>query len=416
MTYMMAYRRAISGTITVLMFQFLSMATKGIYAAVLLDTHKDALIFAELALDEERRANESRREFLKYLFHEVRTPLNSLSIGIEILDHGKNLDEEERDSLMMMRGASEYMASTLNDVLSMQKIEDGKLELEMRSFGIEEIIHAVFATFKGSASAKGLILQYMIPIDMPEKLLGDRFRLEHVVGNFMSNAIKFSPHGGKITVDVSVLSNTSEANESPQRIENSPMRGLNALWKGRSGARHSPPVVTSDSGSIKEWKTIMVSVSDEGPGITLKNQSKLFDNFVQIRAGDLQNGQGSGLGLSLCKQIVQLHGGRVGVESEEGQGSRFYFAIPFQVVQEINNISISLHQKTETPHSLSAIHSSDTNNESGVAFESSLLEVASFHRDSFEEVTESINALIVDGNNIIYCFKSSLKYSFSQST
>jgi signal transduction histidine kinase len=78
MTYMMAYRRAISGTITVLMFQFLSMATKGIYAAVLLDTHKDALIFAELALDEERRANESRREFLKYLFHEVRTPLNSL--------------------------------------------------------------------------------------------------------------------------------------------------------------------------------------------------------------------------------------------------------------------------------------------------------------------------------------------------
>ena len=77
--------------------------------------------------------------------------------------------------------------------------------------------------------------------------------------------------------------------------------------------------------------TVLVSVTDQGPGISAEDQMKLFKNFVQIRPGRLQKGGGSGLGLTIAKQIVELHGGRVGVTSAEGQGSRFYFAIPFQV-------------------------------------------------------------------------------------
>eukprot|EP00597_Dinobryon_sp_UTEXLB2267_P008067 CAMPEP_0170084854 /NCGR_PEP_ID=MMETSP0019_2-20121128/19914_1 /TAXON_ID=98059 /ORGANISM="Dinobryon sp., Strain UTEXLB2267" /LENGTH=692 /DNA_ID=CAMNT_0010301085 /DNA_START=328 /DNA_END=2406 /DNA_ORIENTATION=- len=349
--YILAYFGFFSPEITVLLFQFFSMATKGLYAAVLLDIHKDALILAEFALSQERRANESRRAFLKYLFHEVRSPLNSLSIGIEILDRCDKLESEERDSLLMMRGASEYMAGTLNDVLSMQKIEEGKLELDLRPFSIEEVVYAVFATFKGSAIAKGLQLHYMIASEIPAKLIGDRFRLEHVVGNFLSNAIKFSPQGGRITVEVSVPSKfLVAAVDEKQRSQNNMNISRNSLlWTGVF-IKNSYAVTECHEESSEEWKNIMLSVSDEGPGIPQEYQGKLFGNFVQIRPGELQNGQGSGLGLSLCKQIVLLHGGKVGVESEEGKGSKFYFIIPFLMAPECSKNANSLNSLKKSDH------------------------------------------------------------------
>eukprot|EP00597_Dinobryon_sp_UTEXLB2267_P008217 CAMPEP_0170080524 /NCGR_PEP_ID=MMETSP0019_2-20121128/16647_1 /TAXON_ID=98059 /ORGANISM="Dinobryon sp., Strain UTEXLB2267" /LENGTH=120 /DNA_ID=CAMNT_0010294551 /DNA_START=1009 /DNA_END=1369 /DNA_ORIENTATION=+ len=104
---------------SVFSFQFLSMATKGLYAAVLMDVHFDTLVVTQQALSLEQTANEARRAYLKYLFHEVRTPLNSLSMGIDILDRNPHMGEEDRESLQMMRVAADFMSKTLNDVLSM---------------------------------------------------------------------------------------------------------------------------------------------------------------------------------------------------------------------------------------------------------------------------------------------------------
>jgi anti-sigma regulatory factor (Ser/Thr protein kinase) len=196
---------------------------------------------------------------------------------------------------MMMRNASDFMSDTLNDVLSMQKIEEGKLELDLSPFCISDAISKVFATYRGAVSVKKLTLRKTVDESMPSRIIGDRYRIEHVIANLLSNAVKFSREETCIDVIVKVA---------------------------KFGA-------VSEDGSCTVTLTIIVK--DEGPGISEENQKRLFSNFVQIRPGQLQEGRGSGLGLALCKQIVQLHGGEIGVNSEEGHGSEFYFTIPFSV-------------------------------------------------------------------------------------
>ena len=291
------YLLAMSGVIgpgdTIAIYLILSVLTKALYAAVTMDVHSSALTEAQSALMEERNANEARRAFLKYIFHEVRTPLNSLTMGLEILKQGDRLNSSDLELLSMMKVASDFMADTLNDVLSLQKIEEGKLELELSPFSISDSVSKVLSTCHAAVVTKRIRIEKDIASDVPDRLIGDRYRVEHVLSNLLSNAIKFSPDGELIQVIVKALSTTSN---------------------GSSTVAH-----------------IAVSVIDHGPGISPENQKRLFGNFVQIRPGQLQRGQGSGLGLSLCKQISTLHGGTIGVESTEGQGSTFTFCIPFAV-------------------------------------------------------------------------------------
>ena len=307
--YLVALFGGINAAQTIAIYQVLSVLTKGLFTAVTMDMHLDSLVQSRRAALEanDRRTNEARRAFLKYIFHEVRSPLNSLSIGIEVLERSRNLDEMDIESLEMMRNASEFMSDTLNDVLSMQKIEEGKLELDLSPFCISDAISKVFSTFRGAVTAKQIELLKIVDPLVPMRIVGDRYRIEHVIANLLSNAIKFSSIHTAIQVSATLI--------------------------------QSQPGSEMMLGSTA---TIRIAVKDEGPGISKENQKKLFGNFVQIRPGQLQEGKGSGLGLSLCKQLVHLHGGNIGVVSEEGQGSEFFFVIPFKVhfdVASISNIS-----------------------------------------------------------------------------
>mmetsp|Transcript_3609 Transcript_3609/g.5120 ORF Transcript_3609/g.5120 Transcript_3609/m.5120 type:complete len:353 (+) Transcript_3609:1-1059(+) len=172
----------------------------------------------------------------------------------------------------------------------MQKIEEGKLELDIQPFNFADAVSGVVLIFGAAAASKGQHLQQEMVGSIPCKVMGDRFRVEHVLGNLLSNAIKFSPQGGRITISITSSNLPSYQDE--------------------------------------EWANITVGVRDEGPGIALEHQH----NFVQLDAGQLQKGQGSGLVLSLCKQIVELHDGTIGMRSQPGQGSEFHFSIPFQVL------------------------------------------------------------------------------------
>ena len=281
---------------TIGVYFLLSVLMKAFFSAVTMDVHSTAQMDAEKALEEEKKANAARRDFLKYIFHEVRTPLNSLTMGIEILRQGSHMLPTDLELLSVMKSASDFMADTLNDVLSLQKIEEGKLELELSPFSISDSVTKVLSTFHGAVLTKQINVVKSIAFDVPNRLIGDRYRVEHVLSNLLSNAIKFSPEKGDIFISV-VLST----------------------------------LIPYDNKSVA---SVTVSVSDKGPGISAENQKKLFGNFVQIRPGQLQQGQGSGLGLSLCKQIVTLHGGTIWVESSEGQGSTFSFCIPFTVFYE----------------------------------------------------------------------------------
>eukprot|EP01035_Chromulina_nebulosa_P069649 gene69649-biopygen48317 len=167
-----------------------------LFVASLADAHAHALLnkLRELEIDrrdnlhdleKERQANESRRAFLKYLFHEVRTPLNSLSMGIELLKTRDVLEVVDKEMITTMAGAADFMTETLNNILSMQKIEEGKMELTFAPFSIENSVKKIFSAQSGSMVAKNLKIDMNIAADVPALLVGDVYRVEHVISNLL---------------------------------------------------------------------------------------------------------------------------------------------------------------------------------------------------------------------------------------
>ena len=293
----------------IVVYHLLSLLTKGIFTSVAMEIHSDTFLQMRRLMMEhnERSANEARRAFLKYIFHEVRNPLNSLSIGIEVLSGSRNLDTSDKESISMMRNASQFMSDTLNDVLSMQKIEEGKLQLEMAPFSICDAIAKVLGTFRAASQEKNVTVYKNISPKVPHKVIGDRYRIEHLIANLLSNAIKFSPENSAVDIDVNI--GHADQEEVSAKVS------------------AKIPVLTHSDSTV----LLVVAVKDRGPGISVEDQQKLFHSYVQVRPGQLQKGRGSGLGLALCKQIVSLHGGTIEVNSVEGKGSVFQFSIPLKV-------------------------------------------------------------------------------------
>ena len=289
--YLIAMTKIIDRDVTLCGLLLSDVASKLMVTVAATEEHTAITNPMALELIRERSANEGRREFLRYIFHEVRVPLNTVTMGIDILRNTEDMNEE-RDAVHMMSEASFFMSETLNSVLTMQKMEQGKLELHMEPFRITERLNTMIQTFSGILRANNISIGLDVRVDTDLIVIGDRFQLDHVTANFLSNAIKFSkPHS---TVAVVI-----EYNEN---------------FRSRNGRR---------------W--ISVRVRDEGPGISKEDVAKLFTPFTQIRPGELQQGRGTGIGLSICKQIVKLHGGEIDCESEVGVGSVFSYTIPFEV-------------------------------------------------------------------------------------
>ena len=277
-----------------------------LFAAATMDIHLGLMVEAEKALLEERRANEARRQFMRFIFHEVRTPLNSLTMGIDMITSSPNIDHQDKESLDIMRSASTFMSKTLDGVLSMHKIEEGKFEIDPSPMAIEAMVRSTVNTFYGNVLRKNLKIVVKLAPGLPKQVLADGNRLEHVLSNLLSNAIKFSPEGSTIVV---------RAVLQEEDIGKSPVR---------------------QSGRFEEGDTavVTVAVEDKGPGISPEHLEVVFHQFVQIRPSTLQSGQGSGLGLSFCKNIVSLHGGTIEANSAgAGNGSTFSFTIPYKVVE-----------------------------------------------------------------------------------
>jgi signal transduction histidine kinase len=216
-------------------------------------------------------------------------------MGIEILQRGKTLKSEDAVLLESMRVAAAFMANTLNNVLSLQKMEDGTLCLDLGAFNMVEAVSTVLAACKLVADSKNVqLVKYLSP-DMPRSIRGDRFKIEHVINNLLSNAIKFSPHDSVISVKLSCEHQEADPRSGNTRV------------------------------------LIKLSVTDQGPGLSSDSLKNLFLKQSQSRPDTLQKGQGSGLGLAISKQIVELHGGIIEAQSQEGQGCIFSFHIPFDI-------------------------------------------------------------------------------------
>jgi two-component system, NtrC family, sensor kinase len=226
-------------------------------------------------------ASQHKSEFLANMSHELRTPLNAIIGFSQVLRQRLfgPINEKQEEYLDDILSSGNHLLSLINDVLDLSKVEAGQVELEVASFSLREALERGVVMVREPATKHGvrLSLELAPGVHLVE---GDERRLRQVIFNLLSNAVKFTPEGGEV-----VVATASRDHE------------------------------------------VLISVTDTGPGIPLEDHERIFDEFQQTDVGVRQR-DGTGLGLALSKRLVELHGGRIWVESEPGHGSRFVFTLP----------------------------------------------------------------------------------------
>jgi PAS domain S-box-containing protein len=235
------------------------------------------------AREQALQAAETKAGFLANMSHEIRTPMNAV-VGMTALLEETSLNAEQRDYVQTIRVSGDALLSVINDILDFSKVESGMLVLERRPYEVGACIEEAVDMLAPRAAEKGIDLLYVMGDDVPPWVVGDSTRLRQVLVNLLSNAVKFTDRG-EVCLTASVIEHPGE-----------PMR-------------------------------LQFSVRDTGIGIPVEHQRQLFKAFSQADSSTTRRYGGTGLGLAICQRLVQLMGGVIGLESDDGFGSTFVFTI-----------------------------------------------------------------------------------------
>jgi signal transduction histidine kinase len=229
-------------------------------------------------------ASKHKSQFLANMSHELRTPMNAVLGYTDLIldDIFGDVPAPIRETLERVKTNGHHLLSLINDVLDLSRMEAGQLTLSLGDYAMGEVVHAVVSAVESLAAGKKLAFKAIVPADLPPGR-GDERRLTQVLLNLAGNAIKFTDAG-----EVSIVARATDG-------------------------------------------VFLVSVSDTGPGISEADQQRIFEEFQQADSSSTRAKGGSGLGLSISRRIVELHGGRLWVESVLGKGSIFYFTVPLRV-------------------------------------------------------------------------------------
>lgn len=267
----------------------------------------------EIVLSKRRAemANQAKSDFLANMSHELRTPLNHIIGFTELIVDKKlgNLNEAQEEYLNDVLQSSHHLLSLINDVLDLSKVEAGKMELETSQIHPQELLEGCLSMVKEKAQGHRIRISSDIGF-LPEKIQVDARKLKQILYNLLSNAVKFTPDGGSVIL--SVRHWTFQDGQWVSKDTPTPQFPLDNDFQ------------LTDGNGLME-----ISIKDTGIGIEAGDLQRIFESFEQVDRSASRRYQGTGLGLSLTKRMVELHGGRIWAESDgEGKGSKFTLLIP----------------------------------------------------------------------------------------
>ncbi|MBZ0156756.1 MAG: response regulator [Alphaproteobacteria bacterium] len=244
----------------------------------------------------------TKSDFLANMSHELRTPLNSIIGFSEVLQDGLfgELNGKQQEYVQNIYGSGRHLLGLINDILDLAKVESGKLELETDIFSLKALLHDSVVMLREKALRHGISLGVELAPEADREIEADQRKVKQILFNLLSNAVKFTPDGGTVRLRARLL----------------PGRGEVRGEKGDFFRSGSPAPF------------VEIAVEDSGIGIRQEDLPKLFKEFSQLESPYAKKYEGTGLGLALTRRLVELHGGKIGVESEPGKGSRFTFTLP----------------------------------------------------------------------------------------
>ena len=275
-----------------------------------------------------KHANEMKSDFLANMSHEIRTPMNGIIGMVEMLGETK-LSSEQQEYVDNIKVSNEHLMAIINGILDLSKVESGKMTIDSIPVNLSALCNEVVSLFAIKARQRGLILDYHYTESLSPYVQGDPVRLKQILANLVNNAIKFTREGGRVSLDVKHVPNCHCDDFDDDSINRYRAQGISESDLNKITAQEA-----INNAIYHDVMTICIEVTDTGVGIKAESLDAIFDAYDQANKFTHRLYGGTGLGLSVCKSLVNLMGGYIDVDSEVGVGTTFSVFLPLTTIDE----------------------------------------------------------------------------------